>query len=283
MAFNESRIPENMSIGFIGAGKMAQAMIKGFISTGVIKAQNLLASDPNPVMLDIVKKDYNVNVTKSNMLVVEKSDLIVIAVKPDSVSTILQETAHLVSKQKLIVSIAAGITIADIEQQLPVGSRVIRVMPNTPALVLEAASVLAEGHSVLPDDKHTVRELLLSIGMAEHSSEKWLDAVTGLSGSGPAYMFTAIDALADGGVKMGLPRDLAIKLAAQTMLGAAKMVLENGKHPMQLKDEVCSPGGTTIAAMHVLEKGGFRANLIGAVEAATLRSRELGQINKQSK
>ncbi|KAL4217654.1 Pyrroline-5-carboxylate reductase 1 [Mactra antiquata] len=272
-----SKIPPDMAVGFIGAGRMAQAMARGFITTGVIKPGNILASDPDQRMLNFMQNDLGINITHSNREVVEKSDMVVLAVKPNVVSPVLQEVSPTVSKEKLVVSIAAGIPIGTIEKQLPDGTKVIRVMPNTPALVQAAASVLAPGQAVEDCDTELVTELLRCIGIAEPGSEKLLDAVTGLSGSGPAYAFTAIEALSDGGVKMGLPRDLAIKLAAQTLLGAAKMVLESGKHPGQLKDEVCSPGGTTIAAMHKLERGGFRASLIDAVEAATLKAKELGQ------
>ncbi|KAH3748515.1 uncharacterized protein LOC127848271 [Dreissena polymorpha] len=273
----KTKIPENMSVGFIGAGRMAQAMAKGFISAGVIKAEHIFASDTDQRMLHTIQKDLGINTTMDNIEVVTKSDLIVLAVKPNVVSSVLKEVSSTVSKSKIVVSIAAGIPLSAIEKYLPEGSRVIRVMPNTPALVQAAASVLAPGCAASQGDAELVIELLKCIGIAEPGSEKLLDAVTGLSGSGPAYAFMAIEALSDGGVKMGLPRDLAIKLAAQTLLGAAKMVLETGKHPGELKDQVCSPGGTTIAAMHKLEKAGFRAALIDAVEAATLRAKELGE------
>ncbi|KAL3891381.1 hypothetical protein ACJMK2_003643 [Sinanodonta woodiana] len=274
----QSFIPEDMTVGFIGAGRMAQAMARGLISTGVIKPRNITASDTDPRMLNYIK-ELGVHITEDNTQVVERSKLIVIAVKPNVVRLVLKDISRVMSADKVLVSIAAGIPISTIEQELPPKTRVIRVMPNTPALVQAAASVLAPGTGVLPGDSELVQELLQCIGICEAGSEKLLDAVTGLSGSGPAYAFAAIEALSDGGVKMGLPRDLAIKLAAQTLLGAAKMVLETKKHPGQLKDEVCSPGGTTITAMHVLEKGGFRGALIDAVEAATLKARELGSMN----
>lgn len=273
-----TNIPADMTVGFIGAGRMAQAMIRGFISTGVIEPANITASDNDRRMLNCVK-DLGIQTTQCNQDLVSKSRLIVLAVKPHIVRPVLQEVSEKISKEKIIVSIAAGIPISAIEKELPAGSRVIRVMPNTPALVQAAASVLAPGKSVEPGDSDIVVELLKSIGICEPGSEKLLDAVTGLSGSGPAYAFTAIEALSDGGVKMGLPRDLATKLAAQTLLGAAKMVLESGQHPGELKDQVCSPGGTTIAAVHKLEKAGFRAALIDAVEAATQRAQELGASN----
>lgn len=274
-AVRRKHVPENMTVGFIGSGRMAQAMAKGFISTGIIKANHITASDPDPRMLKHIAS-LGVTTTENNKEVVNKSKMVVLAVKPNIVPPVLREVSEVISKDKIVVSIAAGVTLHTIENNLPPDSRVIRVMPNTPALVQAAASVLAPGSKSLPEDKDLVSELLRCIGICETGSEGLLDAVTGLSGSGPAYAFAAIESLADGGVLMGLPRDLATKLAAQTLLGAAKMVLESGKHPGQLKDEVCSPGGTTIAAMHKLEKGGFRGSLIDAVQAATNRAKELG-------
>lgn len=274
-AVRRKHVPENMTVGFIGSGRMAQAMAKGFISTGIIKANHITASDPDPRMLKHIAS-LGVTTTENNKEVVNKSKMVVLAVKPNIVPPVLREVSEVVSKDKIVVSIAAGVTLHTIENNLPPDSRVIRVMPNTPALVQAAASVLAPGSKSLPEDKDLVSELLRCIGICETGSEGLLDAVTGLSGSGPAYAFAAIESLADGGVLMGLPRDVATKLAAQTLLGAAKMVLESGKHPGQLKDEVCSPGGTTIAAMHKLEKGGFRGSLIDAVQAATNRAKELG-------
>ncbi|CAC5384839.1 proC [Mytilus coruscus] len=272
-------VSEDMTIGFIGAGRMAQAMTKGFVTTGIIKAKNITASDADPRMLQFIK-EFGVTTTQENKEVVYKSKVVVIAVKPNVVTKILKEVKEHVSKDKIVVSIAAGVPLSTFEQNLPPGSRVVRVMPNITVTVQAAASVIAPGTSVQLNDSELVRELFQSIGICEIGSENLLDAVTGLSGSGPAYGFIAIESLADGGVNMGLPRDLALKLAAQTLLGAAKMVLESGKHPGQLKDDVCSPGGTTIAAVQSLEKSGFRACLIDAVEAATLKAQELGSKNK---
>lgn len=272
-------VSENMTVGFIGAGRMAQAMTKGFVTTGIIKAKNITASDADPRMLQFIK-EFGVTTTQENKEVVDKSKVVVIAVKPNVVTKILKEVKEHVSKDKIVVSIAAGVPLSTFEQNLPPGSRVVRVMPNITVTVQAAASVIAPGTSVQLNDSELVRELFQSIGICEIGSENLLDAVTGLSGSGPAYGFIAIESLADGGVNMGLPRDLALKLAAQTLLGAAKMVLESGKHPGQLKDDVCSPGGTTIAAVQSLEKSGFRACLIDAVEAATLKAQELGSKNK---
>jgi len=259
---------------------MATAMAKGFINSGLVRAANIVVSDANPAALGSLA-ELGVKTTSSNTEVVKGSDLIVVAVKPNVVSTVLEEVSPNVDSDKQVfVSIAAGVTIKAIEKSLPSGTRVIRVMPNTPALVQAGASVLSAGTNARKGDPELVKTLLGSVGLCEEGLEEQLDAVTGLSGSGPAYAFCAIEAMADGGVKMGLPRDLAMKLAAQTLLGAAKLVLDTGKHPGQLKDEVCSPAGTTISAMHVLETRGFRSSLIDAVEAATLRAKELGKANE---
>lgn len=259
---------------------MAQAMSRGFISKGVVKPHKIMASDTVPQILDCIK-EQGVRISRSNLEIVENSDLIIIAVKPHVVSPILQEVSSKVTREKLFLSIAAGVTLETLEKNLPSQTRVIRAMPNTPALVQTGATVIAPGSSVLQGDRELIQGLFRTIGICEVGTEEQLDAVTGLSGSGPAYGFLAIESLADGGVKMGLPRDLAQKLAAQTLLGAAKMVLESGKHPGQLKDEVCSPGGTTIAAIHKLEETGFRSSLITAVETATNRAKELGVIESQ--
>ncbi|XP_061169245.1 pyrroline-5-carboxylate reductase 2-like [Saccostrea echinata] len=273
-------VSESMTIGFIGAGRMAQAMSRGFISKGILKPHKIIASDAVPQMLDCIR-EQGVRTTRSNLEIVENSDLVIIAVKPHIVTPVLQEVSCKVTREKLFLSIAAGVTLETLERNLPSQTRVVRAMPNTPALVQSGATVIAPGSSVLPGDKELIQGLFRTIGICEAGSESQLDAVTGLSGSGPAYGFLAIESLADGGVKMGLPRDLAQKLAAQTLLGAAKMVLESGKHPGQLKDEVCSPGGTTIAAIHRLEEKGFRSALISAVETATNKAKEMGAIESQ--
>lgn len=270
-------IPANIMIGFLGAGRMAQAMARGLISGGVVQPSKIWASDPDPAVLKFIQC-LGVNTTSKNEEVVENTQVVVIAVKPNVVSSLLKEVSPFITKDNLVVSIAAGIRISIIEALLPPASRVIRVMPNTPALVQAGAAVLAPGSAVRKGDNDLVAELLSSVGICEEGTEANLDAVTGVSGSGPAYAFAAIEALSDGGVKMGLPRALSTKLAAQTLLGAAKMVLETGKHPGQLKDEVCSPGGTTIHAMHTLEKSGFRSALIDAVEAAAKHSQFLGKL-----
>ncbi|XP_022330294.1 uncharacterized protein LOC111128753 [Crassostrea virginica] len=271
-----------MSVGFIGAGRMAQALSRGFISKGIVKPQKMMASDTSQEILETMKKQ-GITTTNCNIELVERCDLVVMAVKPHLVSDILQEISDFFTNEKMFVSIAAGVPLEILETNLPHDARVLRAMPNTACLVHAGATVIAPGKAVRKGDASLVQKLFQTVGLCYVGSEDHLDAVTGLSGSGPAYAFATIESLADGGVKMGLPRDMATKLAAQTLLGAAKMVLDSGKHPGQLKDEVCSPGGTTITAMHELERGGFRGTIMDAVEASALKAKEMGEqeIQKQ--
>lgn len=266
-----------LRIGFFGAGKMATALGKGWVQAGLTTPPKLVASDPVPQAAANFVKETGGKALESNLEVARRSDVLVLAVKPQNMTALLHEIREEVAPRHLVVSIAAGITITQIASGLGADGRVIRVMPNTPSLVLASASAYAAGPGATPDDVQLADKLFNSIGKAIAVPERLLDAVTGLSGSGPAYAFVAIEALSDGGVRMGLPRDVATLLAAQTLLGAARMVLETGLHPGQLKDQVASPGGTTIAGLHALERGGFRAALIDAVAAATHRSLELGK------
>lgn len=262
------------SIGFLGAGKMATALAKGFLAANRVSADRLVASDPVKAARETFARETGARVVASNTEVAAAADILFIAVKPDQVTDLLEEIQSDLDKRHLLVSIAAGIPLAKLEAAAP-GARCIRVMPNTPALVGASASAFALGSECSRTDAETVSGLLGAVGLALEVKEKLLDAVTGLSGSGPAYGFMMIEALADGGVASGLPRDVAQRLAAQTLLGAAKMVLETGQHPGALKDAVCSPGGTTIEAVHELEKSGLRAALIGAVRAAADKARRL--------
>eukprot|EP00914_Ancora_sagittata_P015456 GHVO01030586.1.p1 GENE.GHVO01030586.1~~GHVO01030586.1.p1 ORF type:complete len:277 (+),score=32.10 GHVO01030586.1:69-899(+) len=266
---------ENIRVGFLGAGRMAQALSSGIIASGLVKPSNIIASDPETSILQYTSK-LGAKTTQSNKEVVENSDVIVIAVKPNVVADLLKEIAPCVTKNHLVTSIAAGITLATLEGCLPPNTRVIRVMPNTAALVQAGATVISPGSKSTPEDAVLAEEIFSAVGICRVLPEKYLDAVTALSGAGPAYTFLAIEALSDGGVKMGLPRDVSTQLAAQTLMGAAKLLLDTNQHPGQLKDAVCSPGGCTIAGVHALESGGFRASLISAVEAATERTREMG-------
>ncbi len=261
--------------GFIGSGKMATALIRGMLRSGVAATGSIAASDPLEAARAVLAADTGIRVHEANGPVVERSDVIVLAVKPQTMPQVLVQLRPLLGPCHLVVSIAAGISIKALLEGLGSDRRIVRVMPNTPALLSEGASAYALGPGVPDDDEMLVKAFLESVGRAVRVPETMLDAVTGLSGSGPAFVYLMIEALSDGGVRVGLPRDIATMLAAQTVLGSARMVLETGLHPGVLKDQVTSPGGTTIAGLHALERGGVRGALIDAVEAATRRSAEL--------
>ncbi|XP_037080667.1 pyrroline-5-carboxylate reductase 2-like isoform X2 [Pollicipes pollicipes] len=256
-----------MKVGFLGAGKMAQALAKGFVA-----AEKLLNCC---VIMDV----SGCRTTHDNLEVVEQSDVVVIATKPPVVPKVLQEVNPAVRPHNLMMSIALGIPIRNLEQMLPRKTRVIRVMPNTPSLVKAGCTVYSCGTSTLEDDGQLAKRCFSSVGYCEEVAEVLIDAVTGLSASGPAYIYLMIEALADGGVKMGIPRPLAYKLAAHTLIGGAQMVLQTGKHPGALKDDVCSPAGCTIEAMYFLERSGVRGAIMEAVVSAALKSKETGQRN----
>jgi pyrroline-5-carboxylate reductase len=268
---------DKLTIGFLGAGKMASALAKGVVSAGLVKAAHIRASDPLPAALSAFAAQTGAKSTASNIEVVQFARVLVLAVKPGNVAELLNEVRPFITPGHLLISIAAGVPIAKLEGGLDPGARVIRVMPNTPALVGASATAYALGTSATAADAALAHKIFSAVGVAFPLKESLLDAVTGLSGSGPAYVYLMIEALSDGGVAAGLPRDVATKLAAQTMLGGAKMVLETGLHPAALKDMVTSPGGTTIEGLHELEKGKLRGVLISAVRAATEKSRKLGQ------
>ncbi len=272
----KTAMPAKLDIGFLGAGKMATALARGFVGAGLASAKQILASDPNESARAAFARETGAKTTVSNREVVAFASVIVLAVKPDQVPGVLSEIRGHFSGQHLLMSIAAGVPLARLEAALPEGARVIRVMPNTPALVGASASAYALGSAATLEDGALAQKLLSAVGLAFQLKECLLDAVTGLSGSGPAYVYLTIEALSDGGVAAGLPRDLATKLAAQTVLGSARMVLETGLHPGALKDMVASPGGTTIEGLHQLEQGKLRATLINAVRAAAEKSRKLG-------
>ncbi len=256
---------------------MATALAKGWLSAGLIDAAASLASDPYPAACEKFTKTTGVRSVAANTEVVQSAQVLVLAVKPQTMAALLAEIRPHLLPQHLVMSIAAGITLKQLADGLGPETRLVRVMPNTPCLLGESASGYAVGSSATAADAELVGKLLGAVGKAFAVSERLLDAVTGLSGSGPAFVYVMIEALADGGVRVGLPRDVALTLAAQTVLGSAKMVLETGQHPGQLKDAVASPGGTTIAGLHALERGGVRAALMDAVEAATRRAEELGK------
>jgi pyrroline-5-carboxylate reductase len=266
-----------LKIGFLGAGKMATALARGFVNAKLVKADQIFAADPFAAARKNFTAETGAKTFPKNSEIVIRANILILATKPDYVSTVLTEISGAFTKNHLLISIAAGVTIAKLEKYLPANARVIRVMPNTPALVGAGASAFALGKNATTADGELAEKLLSAVGIAFQVKESLLDAVTGLSGSGPAYVYQFIEALSDGGVAAGLPRDLATQLAAQTVLGGAKMVLETGQHPGALKDQVTSPGGTTIEGLHALEKGKLRATVISAVRAATEKSRKLGQ------
>jgi pyrroline-5-carboxylate reductase len=265
------------SIGFLGAGQMATALAKGWLKAGLIDPTSSFAFDPFPDSAAAFQKHTGLTVLNSNQDVARNVDLVVLAVKPQIIPSVLVEIEPFIRPESLVISIAAGVTLEKLAKGLGSKARIIRVMPNTPCLVNESASALAAGPNTTDKDKELALKLFVSVGLAVVVPEYQLDAVTGLSGSGPAYVYMMIEAMADGGVRAGLPRDVAMKLATQTVLGSAKMVQETYQHPGALKDAVASPGGTTIAGIHALEKGAFRATIIDAVVAATERSKELGK------
>ena len=250
----------NKKIGFIGAGTMAKAIIKGLLNSGAVPAENIMASE---ISADLAKKasDFlGINVITDNKEVTKKSDIIFLCIKPYGViESVLYEIKDFITPEKLVVSIAAGVSTDFIEDTLSRKTHVVRVMPNTPAIVNEGMSAIAKGRHATDEQADLVLELFKNIGRAIRVPERLINAVTGISGSGPAFMFLIIDAIADGGVKLGLTKQAALELAAQTCLGAAKMVLETGKHPSVLKDEVTTPGGSTIAGLLVMEDEKVRA------------------------
>jgi pyrroline-5-carboxylate reductase len=266
-----------LNIGFLGAGKMATALAKGFVRAEIVFPREIIASARSAATRKCFAIETGAKPTAANSDVLKFANVIILGVKPVQVAELLSELRDSFTKQHLLISIAAGVTLARLENLLPAGTRIIRVMPNTPALVGEAASAFALGKSATAADGELAKKLLSAVGIAIQVKETLLDAVTGLSGSGPAYVYQFIEALSDGGVAAGLPRDIATKLAAQTVLGGAKMVLETGQHPGALKDQVTSPGGTTIEGLHQLEKGKLRATVMSAVRAATEKSKKLGK------
>ena len=264
-------------VGFLGAGNMGEALIKGLRAVDLVPADLIGATDVRADRLKQIASDFGIQGFDVNGDLVQRSDVVILAVKPQILAAVLAEVAPAVTADKLLISIAAGVSTDRLRQFLGKTARIIRVMPNTPALVLEAATAIAKSEGLQPGDLETAEEIFGAVGKVVVLDESLMDAVTGLSGSGPAYVALVVESLADGGVKMGLDRQTAMTLATQTVLGAARLLLETGAHPGQLKDMVSSPGGTTIAGVAALEEGGVRRTFIKAVEQGTLRSRELGR------
>lgn len=263
-------------IGFIGAGNMAEALMKGVMNTGLYSADEIIASELYEPRRKYIAETLKIDVRAENADVAKEAKFIVLAVKPQQIKEVLASMKGRLTKDHLVMSILAGVTTAFLESNEP-ACRFIRVMPNQPCMVLASASAFSRGSGATDKDCETVDRVLKAVGVSYEVKEDLLDAVTGLSGSGPAYAYLMIDALADGGVRMGLPRETAVKLAAQTLLGSAKTILETNEQPAKMKEIICSPGGTTIEGLKVLDARGFRESLMDAVEAATLRSKELGK------
>jgi pyrroline-5-carboxylate reductase len=264
------------SIGFLGGGNMAGALIRGLLESKTFPASRIVVSDVKKERLAYLAKTYRVGTTTDNHALVRSSEIVVLSVKPQVVDKVLTLIAPDVTREHLVVSIAAGVPLSALESRLPPRTRVVRTMPNVAALALAGATAITAGAHATAKDMRAATALFEAVGRVATLDESLLDAVTGLSGSGPAYVMLMIDALADGGVKVGLHRDTALLLAAQTVYGAAKLQLETQEHPGRLKDMVTSPGGTAIAGLHTLESGGLRRTLIDAVEVASRRSAELG-------
>ena len=264
------------TIGFIGTGNMAEALIRGLLRGGDFAPDNVSASAPREERVAELRDKYGIDATTDNHLPA-KADIVVLSVKPQILSKVLDEVAGSIKPDALVISIAAGVPVAAIQARLAGGTRVVRAMPNTPALVDAAATAIAGGEHARASDLEDAKRIFDAVGITVILDETHLDAVTGLSGSGPAYVFLILEALSDAGVKVGLSRRNSQLLAAQTLLGSAKLLLETNEHPGRLKDMVTSPGGTAITGLHTLENGGVRTTLMNAVEAATRRSRELGE------
>lgn len=272
-----------LTIGFLGAGKMATALARGFLRAGIVSADRITASDIDPQARGAFSEATGARTCAGNAEAARDADAVIVAVKPDRVAAVLTEAGPAITVRQLVVSIAAGVPLQALEQALCPGARVVRVMPNTPALVGASASAFSAGRSTRSGDIDLIRRLFGAVGQVFEVKEPLLDAVTGLSGSGPAYACLVIEALSDGGVAAGLPRDISTRLAAQTLLGTARMVLESGLHPAALKDMVTSPGGTTIEGLQRLEKAGVRGALIDAVRAAADRARQLADARSEYK
>ncbi|MEW6334986.1 MAG: pyrroline-5-carboxylate reductase [Thermodesulfobacteriota bacterium] len=270
-----NRILEGKKVGVVGGGKMGGALIEGMIACGMVTASALTVSDTDEARLVELAKAYGVGVTADNRVAAGGADLVILSVKPQNMDQVLSGLAG-AATSALFISIAAGITTAFIEERLGKSVRVVRVMPNLPALIGEGAAALAPGALATREDLELARAIFTSVGLAVEVEESLMDAVTGLSGSGPGYVFLIIEALTDAGVRMGLARDTALALSAQSLLGAAKLCLRGEKPPAELRAMVTSPGGTTLAGLKVLEDGNLRQMLISAVEAATRRAAELG-------
>ncbi|HYK73291.1 MAG TPA: pyrroline-5-carboxylate reductase [Pseudoneobacillus sp.] len=270
----------NQKVGFIGCGKMAQAMIEGMIRSKVMQPEEIMASAKTDETLQSVKEKNKILVSSHNIEVAKHADILILAIKPNIHDEILKEIAVAMDEQKVIITIAAGISLEYIESFFQTKVKVVRAMPNTPSLVGEGMSAICHNEQINQGDLEKVLLLFNSFGKTEVMVEELMDSIPAISGSSPAYVYMFIEALADGGVKQGIPRKQAYKLAAQAVLGAAKMVLETGNHPGELKDNVCTPGGATIEAVAALEQEGFRSAILTAMDHCTQKSKQLSNKNE---
>ncbi len=264
-------------IAFVGGGNMAEALLAGLLRKGLTTPDHLVVSDPVSARREWLGRHFGVVVTADNQAAVRGADIVVLCVEPQVLDEVLFELAPSLDSHPLLISVAAGYPLSRVQVTLAGATRLVRAMPNTPSAIGDGVTALSLAHGLSASDRQAAEQVFESVGTVVVVEERLMDAVTGLSGSGPAYVFAMIEALADGGVLSGLPRATAQQLAAQTVAGAARMVLEQGEHPAVLKDRVASPGGTTIAGLSRLEQGRLRATLMSAVEAATQRSQELGK------
>ncbi|WHZ04370.1 pyrroline-5-carboxylate reductase [Neobacillus sp. YX16] len=266
----------NKKIGFIGAGKMAQAMIEGILKTNQVAKEDIIASAISDTTINKIQTTYRIAVTNNNKEVAMFSDILFLAIKPDLHTKIIEEIKSVISQDVIIITIAAGVALADIERDFGFKIKTVRTMPNTPSLVGEGMSAICPNDSISENEILEVERIFHTFSKTERMDEKLMDAIPAISGSSPAYVYMFIEALADGGVLQGIPRDKAYRLAAQAVLGAAKMVLETGSHPGVLKDNVCTPGGATIEAVSTLEKKQFRGSVLAAMESCTKKVKSLG-------
>lgn len=264
-----------MRLGFIGCGNMAGAMLGGIIKNNIVECNNIIASDLNEGALNKIKSELNISTTTNNIDVVENSDIIVLAVKPQFYKEVINEIKTHIKDYQIIVTIAPGQTLEGLKNTFERDLKIVRTMPNTPALVGEGITAMCCNDNVTEEESKLVMSILSGFGKVEVVTENLMDAVVGISGSSPAYVFMFIEAMADAAVAGGMPRNKAYTFAAQAVLGSAKMVLETGKHPGELKDMVCSPAGTTIEAVRVLEKEGFRSSVMEAVKACIDKARNI--------
>lgn len=264
-------------IGFIGSGNMAAAIIGGILNVNLVKPENVICSNNTSLPLEKLEKEYNVKTTLDNTEVAKKADILFLSVKPQVYSVVINQIKDIVSNNTIIVAIAAGKTTKEVKELFAKEIKLVRVMPNTPALVGEGMAAICPCPEIAPEELDLICKIFNNFGKSEVVTENLMDVVTGLSGSSPAFIFMIIEAMADGAVLEGMQRDKAYKFAAQTVLGSAKMVLETGKHPGELKDMVCSPAGTTIEGVAELERLGLRTSIINAVKVATEKSKNMGK------